>query len=328
MSVEAMKLAIGVDLGGTKMRVAVVDEVGTVFEQKTVPTNVSGGAEGIISQLVSIIQEFQSHLRARPLEAIGIAIAGQVDALTGNVTFAPNLFWENVPLGSRLYQELKVPVVIVNDVRAATWGEMCFGAGRGVQELVCVFIGTGIGGGIVSKGALLEGHNNSAGEVGHMVISCGGPKCNCGNQGCWEALAGGRAIGKSTREAILKEPLQGAKILSYANGAVEKVIASHLFQAAREGDPFAIELVHKVEEALIVGTTNVLNAFNPECVILGGGIIESSPWLIVSIEKGVRKHALKSAVEKLKIVSAQCGADAGVQGAAAMALTKCKEGVK
>lgn len=325
---KTMKLAIGVDLGGTKMRVAVVDEAGKVLEQMTVPTDVAGGAEGIITSLVSIIGKLQSQLGERSLEAVGVAIAGQVDGTTGNVKFAPNLFWQDVPLGSRLFHELKVPVVVVNDVRAATWGEMCFGAGRGIQDLVCLFIGTGIGGGVVSKGTLMEGHNNSAGEIGHMVICCGGPRCNCGNQGCWEALAGGRAIGKSTKEAIEKEPDKGAKILSYASGDIEKVVASHLFQAAHEGDPFAIKLVQKIEEALVAGTTNVVNAFNPECIIFGGGIIESTPWLIKRIEKGVREHALKSAVEKLKVVQAQCGGDAGVLGVAAMALKKVNEGVK
>lgn len=314
------RLAIGVDLGGTKMRVAVVDEAGKVLDQTTVPTDVSGGPEGVIESLIAIIRQLQGKLENQPIAAVGIAIAGQVDGVNGNVKFAPNLFWKDVPLTSILVKELKVPVVVVNDVRAATWGEMCFGAGRGVQDLVCLFIGTGIGGGIVSKGALMEGHNNSAGEVGHMVICCGGPRCNCGNQGCWEALAGGRAIGKSTKEAIEKNPKKGAKILSYAAGDVKKVVASHLFKAAHDGDPFALELMQKVEEALIAGVTNVVNAFNPECVILGGGIIESTPWLIERIEKGVREHALKSAVEKLKVVPAKCEGDAGVQGAAAMAL--------
>lgn len=317
---NTQRLAIGVDLGGTKMRVAVVDDTGKVHEQTTVPTDVAGGAEEIIASLVSIIRRLQSQIGMRPIEAVGIAIAGQVDGSTGDVKFAPNLFWHDVPLASRLSKELKIPVTVVNDVRAATWGEMCFGSGKGIQDLVCLFIGTGIGSGIVSKGALMTGHNNSAGEVGHMVICCGGPQCNCGNYGCWEALAGGRSIGKNTREAIEKDPQKGSKILSYAGGDVEKVIASHLFQAAHAGDPFAVSLVQKIEEALVIGTTNVVHAFNPECIIFGGGIIESSPWLIERIEIGVRSHALKSAVEKLKMVPAQCGGDAGVLGAAAMAL--------
>lgn len=316
------RLAIGVDLGGTKMRVALIDNAGKVQEQTTVPTDVAGGPEGIILSLVSIIGDLQKHNGMHPIEAVGIAIAGQVDGSTGDVKFAPNLFWHDVPLASRLSKELNVPVLVVNDVRAATWGEMCFGSGKGIQDLVCLFIGTGIGSGVVSNGTLMTGHNNSAGEVGHMVICSGGPQCNCGNYGCWEAVAGGRSIGKSTKEAIAKELQKGAKILSYAGDDIEKVMASHLFQAARSGDPFAVSLVQKIEEALIVGTANVVNMFNPECIIFGGGIIESSPWLIESIEKGVHKHALKSAVEKLKVVAAQCGGDAGVLGAAAMAMHK------
>lgn len=321
-NVKSKRVAIGVDLGGTKMRVAVVDDAGKVYEQMTVPTDVAGGPEGVVTSLVSIVRDLESRSEAGSIEACGVAIAGQVDGITGSVKFAPNLFWRDVPLQAKLEDLLKVPIVVVNDVRAAAWGEVCFGAGRGIKELVCVFVGTGIGGGIVTGGKLLEGFNNSAGEVGHMVIECGGPLCSCGNKGCWEALAGGRSIGKNTREAIEKNPQSGAEILSYAGGIKDKVMASHLFQAARAGDPFAVKLLSKVEEALVAGTTNLVNAFNPECVVFGGGIIENTPWLIDVIDEGVRKHALKSAVENLKIVRASCGADAGVQGVAAIALDK------
>lgn len=315
------ELAVGVDLGGTKMRISVVTGKGKVLMEKTVATDVEGGPKEIIPCLTSFVKKFQNDLQGQFLKAVGVAIAGQVDGISGSVKFAPNLFWRDVPLAFQLTQDLKLPITVVNDVRAATWGEMCFGSGRGMQDLVCIFVGTGIGSGVVSKGILQTGHNNSAGEIGHMVIECEGPLCNCGNHGCWEALAGGRAIGIQVREAIRQEPGKGAAILSYAGGDLEKVIASHLFNAAQDQDPFARRLVEKIEAALITGTVNVANVFNPECIIFGGGIIESSPWLIKKIDQGVRKRALKSATEKLKIVQAQCGADAGVLGAAALALS-------
>lgn len=317
---DHVNLAIGVDLGGTKMRVAVVDATGKVWEQVTLPTDVQGGPDSVISDLLSSVRLLQGHLGSRPLQAVGIAIAGQVEAATGNVLFAPNLYWRNVPIASRLKEELHLPVVVANDVRAATWGEMCFGAGRGVQDLICLFVGTGIGGGVVSKGALLAGHNNSAGEVGHMVINCGGAVCTCGNRGCWETLAGGWGISKMTKEAINDNPQKGARILFHAEGDLEKVAATHLFQAAREGDPLATSLARLVEEALVAGVTSLVNAFNPQCIILGGGIIDRVPWLIEVVDKGVRLQALKSATEKLQVLAAKCASDAPVLGIAALAM--------
>lgn len=301
------------------MRVALVDSLGVIQDETTVPTNVQGGVEAVISDLLKSIRQLQSHTGTQA-KAIGLAVAGQIDANTGMIKFAPNLYWHNVPMASIVGEALHLPVVIANDVRAATFGEMRFGAGRGAEDIVCVFFGTGIGGGVVSKGTLICGHNNSAGEVGHMVLNIGGNLCSCGNRGCWETLAGGWAISKMVKEAIEQNPLRESKILSLAKGDIDSIMASHLFQAAREEDALALELTHAVKEAMIAGNVSLLNAFNPEVLILGGGLIDRDPWLVKEIHRGIINCALKSAVEKLTVKGTELGSDAAVLGIAIMAL--------
>lgn len=312
-------LAIGVDLGGTNMRIGMVDHLGKVLKKIIVPTESGAGAKTILLTLSKEILLLQSDFKNMPLSAVGIAIAGQVEAKTGIVKFAPNLHWNNVAVAQELYQVLKVPIFVANDVRAATFGEWRFGAAKGMQDFICLFIGTGIGGGIVSGGKLMTGSGNSAGEVGHMAISIGGELCTCGNRGCWETHAAGWGIAKLTQNAIHNDPKHGSKILSLANGDIHQVNGKHLFQAFSDQDPFAENLVQGIEKALITGCVNLVNIFNPEALVFGGGVIEGAPWLIGTIEEGVHAQALKSATEKLKVLPAQNINDAAILGIATMA---------
>ncbi len=305
------------------MRIGVVDDAGKVLEKISVPTSVEVGANAIITNLATEISNlkhrFENHSTTLSLSAIGVAAAGQVDAETGTIKFGPNLHWNNVPIAYELQKILKVPVFVANDVRAATFGEWRFGSAKGMKDYICLFIGTGIGGGIVSGGILMAGSNNSAGEIGHMVISGQGELCTCGNFGCWETEAAGWGIAKLTQEAIRKDPKKGSKILSLANDEFDQVNAKHLFQALMDHDSLAEFLMRGIEKALIDGSTSLVNIFNPECLVFGGGIIEGAPWLIDVIDKGVRRHALKSATEKLKIFPAQNFKDAPIIGIATMA---------
>lgn len=319
-------LAVGVDLGGTKIRIAFINREGKVKLEKTIPTNVPGGQEAILSDILSSIRNLESQLSNEKNIAIGLAVAGQVDKASGNIKFAPNLHWHNVQTTTLLREALHLPVIIANDVRAATWGEMCFGAGKGAGDIVCIFFGTGIGGGIVSEGVLLAGDNNSAGEVGHMIIDYKGNLCSCGSRGCWESVAGGWAISKNAQEEIKKNPSKGTKILEHAQGKLENVKATDLFEAANEGDSFALELVNNIEQGMIAGAVSLVNAINPQMLILGGGIIDRDPWLVEIIERGVRKLALRSATEKLIVSKSQCGSDAPVLGISAMAMDLVKGG--
>lgn len=313
---------VAVDLGGSKMRVAVADEQGKIYEQITISTDVKGGADSVISSLLSSIRVMQSHFGNQAIKAVGVAVAGQVEAPAGVVRFAPNLYWHDVALGSRLQQILNLPVEVVNDVRAATWGEMCFGAGSGCKELICVFFGTGIGGGMVLNGELVAGYNNSAGEVGHLILSSEGAVCTCGNRGCWETLAGGWAIEKLLKAAAAEQPLRAKALLNYAGGEIDQLIPSHLFLAALDKDPLALSLAGKVIQAMADGVKSLAHIFNPQLIILGGGLVERAPWLVEKIEAEVKLRALKTAAEKLQVRKAECGESAPLLGVANLAIKK------
>ena len=208
------------------------------------------------------------------------------------VRFAPNLKWREVALGDRLHQALDLPVVVANDVRAATWGEWLHGAGQGAEDLICLFIGTGIGGGVVSGGRMLSGCSNTAGELGHITVDMNGPRCTCGNRGCLEALAGGWAIARRAREAIQADPAAGKALLQAAGlkepVALEAIDTKVVAAAARAQDPMARLLVDEVARALIAGTVGLVNAFNPCRLILGGGVMQGLPELLDRIATGIR----------------------------------------
>jgi glucokinase len=257
--------------------------------------------------------------------AIGIGAAGQIDS-NGVVKSAPNLPFKNEPLKDKLEKELGLGVIVTNDVNAATYGEWRFGAGKGVDDLVVIFVGTGVGGGVISSGQLLEGCDNTAGELGHATIVVDGRKCRCPNFGCLEAYAGGWAIAERAREAVSANPNEGEKLKSLAGG-LENITASTVNQAYREGDPLSKRLLDETGQYLGAGVVGIVNAFNPCTLIFGGGIIEGIPEMIQIVEGVILKRALKPTVENLKIVKAGLGAKAGVIGAAALARNKIGEGV-
>jgi len=310
--------AIGVDLGGTKIEVGRVDATGHVLKRIGFATDTEGGPQQIQNKIIEAIQELQNGSKI-PLVGVGIGLAGQIDPLHGIVHFAPNLpDWEDIPLQENMQKILGLPVKVINDVRAIAWGEWLFGAGKSTQDLVCVFVGTGIGGGVVCAGKLLKGHSNTFGEVGHMVVDLDGPSCTCGNRGCWESIAGGWGIAKQAREAVLNDQVAGARLLKLSEQKIENISAKNVGEAYLQNDPLAISLIKKVQKALIAGCINLVNLYNPEFLILGGGLIDGIPEIVAVIEDGVRKKALKAATQGLKIVTARLGKQVGVIGAAAV----------
>ncbi len=327
MSTGADPWAIGVDLGGTKVEVAQVDGAGRMRQRLRCPTDVKDGSVAVEAEIVRAVRELQMIPGPAPV-GVGIGVAGQIDPDTGTVRFAPNLDWHDVPLQADLSRALKLPVVVTNDVRASTWGEWLYGAGQGYNDLVCLFVGTGIGGGVVSGGQMLSGCSNAAGELGHIVVDLHGPLCHCRNQGCLEALAGGWAIALQAQGAIAADPIAGAFLLNLANGQLEAVTAKIVAQAVHANDSLARQLVDQVAQALIAGVTSLVNAFNPCRFILGGGVIEGLPELIQRVDQGVRHRALAAASASLQVVPAQLHGDAGVVGAAALVLHPLREAGK
>jgi glucokinase len=311
--------AIGVDLGGTKIEVALVDGAGNILKKLRLATQVAGGLIAIEAEIANAARELLQGADRKPL-GIGIGVAGQIDPTNAIVRFAPNLNWHDAPLKADLQQQLNLPVALLNDVRAATWAEWLFGAGRECEDLICLFVGTGVGGSVVSGGRMLDGPSNSAGELGHMTVDLHGPACHCNNQGCLEAIAGGWAIARRAREAVAADPLAGATMRRMADNQAAALSAELVARAAHAGDPLAARIVDEVTAALIAGVVSLVNGFNPGRLILGGGVIEGLPELIERIALGVRSRALQVAVEKLQVLPAHFHNDAGVIGAAAFAM--------
>jgi glucokinase len=314
-------LTLGVDLGGTKVEVALIDGEGSYLFSKRFLTKSERGPESIIKDIKEAVD---SSLKETGLEAkaLGIGAAGQIDS-KGVIRAAPNLPFNNEPIQERLESELGIPVVVTNDVRAATFGEWKYGSGRGEDNLVVIFVGTGIGGGVVSDGRLLGGCTNTFGELGHITLVAGGRKCRCPNHGCIEAYAGGWAIAERAQDAVRKDP-QGVGMMESIAGDVKKITAETVSIAYSRGDQMARRIVDETGEYLGAGIVGIVNAFNPCLLVLGGGVIEGIPDIIHTVKAVVRGKSLEPNIEKLKVEKAALGGKAGVVGAAALAREKAQ----
>ena len=329
--------SIGVDLGGTKIAVALVDARGQIGKLKKYATDVHGGPDAITGQIVAGVRELlessisagsasgTANTSAVPVVGVGVGVAGQIEAGSGIVHFAPNLDWHEVPLKAELEKALGLPVVVTNDVRAITWGEWLFGAGKGVDDLICMFVGTGIGGGVVAGGRMLAGSSNTAGEVGHICIDMDGPLCTCGNRGCLEVFAGGWAIAARAQNIARTHPREAKLLLQLADNELADITAEIVAEASYKNDPLAQHLVGEAVEALVAGMVSLINTFNPRLIVLGGGVIDGMPEIINQVDTKVRWRCLSAAAENLRIVASVLGGEAGVVGAAALVAREVKE---
>jgi glucokinase len=308
---------LGIDLGGTKVESALVTPDGTVLRSHRHPTDAEKGPDGVLEDVAACVEECLKSASIRAAAA-GIGVAGQVDSEEGIVRTAPNLDWTDVPLQDRLETALDLPVVVANDVRAITWGVWSHGVGRGTDNLVVIFVGTGIGGGIVSDGAVLDGHRGMAGELGHVPIVMGGRDCHCPNEGCWEAYAGGWAIAERMQDAVRRNPVEGSAVVDRA-GSIASITGRTVHAACEDGNPLAEQVVERTATALGLGLTGIANALNPERIVLGGGVIEGRPAYVEDARRIVDERALTPVTEGLEVVRSELGDRAGAVGAATMA---------
>jgi glucokinase len=314
---EEGRITIGVDLGGTKVLAAAVDTDGRLHGSVRAPTEADRGFESVVGTVTAAIEQgLGEHLHR--VDGIGVGVAGQVDGARGIVHFAPNLRWHDAPLGARLEERLGLPVVVTNDVRAAAWGEWHHGAGRGVDDLVVLFVGTGIGGGVVSGGHLLDGCTHAGGELGHMTIVHRGRPCRCRNLGCLEAYAGGWAIAERALEAVRADGAAGAGLIALAGGE-SAITSATVAAAADEGNALAARIVEETTDYLASGIVSIANAFNPCLLVLGGGVLDKRAAVLDRLRSLVGAHALGVVAASLRIEPAVLGGDAGVIGAAGMA---------
>lgn len=309
-------LCIGLDLGGTKLAGALVAANGAVLATTRLPSRPHEGSDQVVEVIVAAVDELSRHAGERQVLGLGIGVAGQIDPDTGSVRTAPNLLFRDFPLRARVEDALRLPVGILNDVQAVTYGEWTHGAGQGVDDFVCIFVGTGVGGGVVSDGRLVRGATGSAGEIGHMTVDLHGPLCRCGNRGCVEAYAGGWAIAERARAAVTRDPALGAAMLALEEGDSARIAAHTVSRAADQGDELALRIVEETGEAIGAGAAAIVNGFNPSVIVLGGGVIEGMPRLFDIVEREMRRRALAAAAEHVRLVHPILGGDAGAVGAA------------
>ena len=306
--------AVGIDVGGTKINALRVARDGEILDRKSAPTP----AEDEAATLAAMIDIARAMVTDDVL-AIGVGAAGLVDAADGVLRFAPNLAWRELPIATRMREALGLPCQVDNDANVAAYGEYRFGAGRGFRDLLLVAVGTGIGGGIVSDGRLFRGANGFAAEIGHVIVEPGGPPCGCGNLGCWEQVAAGRAIDRMGQQAARED--EGSTLLGMAGGRPERVTGRLVTEAARRGDEAALRVLAEVGRRLGTGIAGLVNVLDPQIVVVGGGAIFAGDLLL-----DPAREAFLQAVEgpehrpRVPIVAAQLGNDAGAVGAAALAL--------
>jgi glucokinase len=306
--------AVGIDVGGTKTAAARVGHDGSVLALETLPTP----ADDVDATLATIVKAARAVITP-DVGAVGIAAAGLVEWKTGELVFAPNLAWRQVPLTGYLTSELGLPVVADNDNTAAAWGEYVFGAGRGYEDLLLVGVGTGIGGGIVSGGRLFHGAHGFAAEIGHIVMDPAGPLCGCGNRGCWEQLASGQAVTRAGRAAVRRGA--GTVLVDLMGGDPDRITGPMVTRAARDGDAVSIAILADVGHWLGVGIGGLVNILDPEIVVMAGGVAEAGELLLEPARASYRDTV--EAVEmrpEVPIVLAALGNNTGVVGAAALVL--------
>ena len=319
---EPNSLVLSIDIGGTKILTALFSTDEIMLARDVCPTLADEGVSAVIERLCSAIVGLLESNNIKPsrLAGISIACAGGIDTGRGVVvTPSPNMpDWVNVPLADIIRKRFGVSTFLVNDASAAALGEHRYGAGRGVKNLVLFTLGTGIGGGIIVDGKLYLGAVGGAGELGHMTIDADGPKCGCGNTGCLEMLASGRAV---ERDAIGRLHLgDKSSLLDVVQGNIDNVTAEMVGAAAHNGDPLALDVLSRAAYYLGISMVNVVNIFNPEMVVLGGGMAELGDLIISPGRRMVQERAFSVSSQSVRIVTAQLGNEAGVYGAAAFAL--------
>lgn len=309
--------AIGLDLGGTNARAAAVDADGHLLavEKRQLQDRSPEAAADALAECTAAALAACGRDESL-LQGVAVGIAGQIDARSGRVIVAPNLGWRDVDIGGLISQRIQRPVRVANDLSVAALGEARAGAAKGHDDVVLVFVGSGIGSGLILNGRIFEGARGVAAEFGHVKVRPNGRLCGCGEHGCLEAYAGGHNLGIRAAEAVR----DGAESLLSRNiDAGERITARSVEDAARQGDNLSLELMDEAAKLIGVATANVVTLLNPAVLILGGGVLLGWPELRERIEKGVREHASRASAAELLIAHPALGDDAGVIGAAFLA---------
>lgn len=315
------KYIIGIDLGGTKIAGAVSDREGNLLYGTTVKTMADEGPEAVIKRIKDLISSLmkKGNLHSKDVSGIGIGSPGVLDTKNGVIINAANLpGFDNTCITGIIEDEFNIKTYLENDANAAALGEYWFGAGKGAENLLYVTVSTGIGGGIVINGQVYSGSTTNAGEIGHITIEPNGQRCNCGNIGCLETLSSGTAIARIAKERILKG--EDSSLKSY-----DSFTSREVFEAAASGDRLASEVIKQCLEYLGIGIANFVTLFDPDRVVIGGGVSKSGEIVFDRVRSVVKTRCLKKVSSHVEIIPAGLGADAGVIGAIGVVLSKTQE---
>ena len=310
-------LRIGIDLGGTNIAAGIVNEDGSILLKKSVPTGASRKKEEIIDDIAALCRSLakEQGVTLGEIDAIGIAVPGGVDEKSGEILFTPNIPFSNLNICKILSEKLDGKAIgLANDANAATLAEVMCGAAKGADNAIMITLGTGVGGGIIIDRKIYSGSNGLAAEIGHFVISAGGEKCGCGRRGCFEAYASATALIRMTNEELGKCFMSGEGTLMAESS---KISARTSFDAFKKGDKAAARVIEKYTDYLANGITSLINIFQPDVFIIGGGISGEGKFLTDLLQPKIDEEDFaRTAKKRTHICTASCGNDAGIIGAA------------
>jgi glucokinase len=309
-------LILALDLGGTNFRLALANDKGELLKRYSAPVK-PDNPEQTIDEIKQAISDILSGINRATLRGMGAAIAGLVTQDTGVLLTSPNLLaWYNTPIKAILEKELRLPVFVSNDATLAALGEYKFGTGVGCHDLIYITVSTGIGGGVIVGGKLLLGTRGFAAEVGHMTIDLNGPRCNCGNVGCLEMLASGTAIARMAVERLSRG--EKSTIAELVAGDLSKVTAEVVEKAARNGDSVAKDVMNTAGTNLGVGVVNLIHIFNPELIIIGGGVSKAGDLIFEPVRRIMAQRVMRDI--SVRITTPALGDNPGLLGAVALVL--------
>lgn len=310
---------VGIDLGGTNFAVGVVDPNGKIVARTQGKTKVDDGPQAVAKRLSEAVNKVREGFQ---VSAVGIGSPGSIDHKEGIVKFSPNFpGWHDFPLCEEIRKHTNLDVFVENDANAYALGERTFGVGRGYDHLVCLTLGTGIGGGVITHGILLRGSTGIGAELGHMNILPDGPKCGCGSNGCLEALASATAMKRFVVEGYAKHIDSSL----FSQKTPDQVTPKDIFEHAKMGDQFAISIFNKVVDALSVAVGSLVNIFNPQLIVLGGGIANAGDFLLAPIVERSKDYVLPTMLGTYQVKLSQLGKDAGILGAASIVIERMKD---
>jgi len=321
-----VRFVLGIDIGGTNLVVGSVAEDGSALHAlDSEPTHAEAGQTDVLDRLITLaqrtIERTRQEVSGADIIGVGVGAPGPLDTKRGIVLLTPNLGWVNLPLRQIIHERLGLPAALDNDANCAVLGEWWMGAARGTRNAIGITIGTGIGGGIIVDGKLYHGASDCAGEIGHTTIDTEGRRCKCGNYGCLEAYASGPNIALRAVEELKAGAV--SRLADYVGGDLRQVTAQTVYQAAHDGDQLALEVVNDTAKFLGVGIANLLNVFNPEVVVVCGGVTLAGDRLFDPLRREVARRAFKPAVSVCRIIPCELSGTAGVYGAAKVYLECC-----